>query len=333
MGSGITTLNWYNYGKERFLKNGYRRTEKRLKAAIDGINERKTIAITGANSGIGKAMTKQLTEQGHHVLMMCRSEERAQGARNDILEELSNVQNLTEPRIVIADCSDPQSLIKAVESLDDIKYLDALVINAGALLDEYNSNAPGTHEFNLSVFTLHGYHLLTRLCMPLLEQSTDGRVIAVSSGGMYRVPLNMKKLTEVTPNTYDPVEAYCQGKRAQVILTERFAKEFAKVQFYSCHPGWAITNGVKSTNKLDALVNWTGPENWRTPDEGALGISYLAIEKSTNLTNGEFYLDGEVAPKRLPQNWYSWMGDNTKTSQRVKDSLWDFCQEANSSFL
>ena len=59
MGSGITTLNWYNYGKTRFLKNGYQKAEARLKAALDqnrgasdGMQEQqKVIAITGANSG------------------------------------------------------------------------------------------------------------------------------------------------------------------------------------------------------------------------------------------------------------------------------------------
>ena len=61
-----------------------------------------------------------------------------------------------------------------------------------------------------------------------------------------------------------------------------------------------MTQGVKSTNKLDGLVQWTGAENWRTPEESALGVSYLAVEKSNNLVNGEFYLDGEIAPKHLP---------------------------------
>jgi len=340
MGSGITTLNWYNYGKTRFLKNGYQKAEARLKAALDqtrgasdGMQEQqKVIAITGANSGIGKAMTKQLTERGHQVVMMCRSEQRAEDARKDILEELSHIDSVSKPQIVIADCSDPDSLVNAVNSLET-NHLDALVINAGALLDQYRGNANDTHEFNLSVFVLHGFHLLTRLCLPYLKESSDPRVVVVSSGGMYRVPLSMRKLVEVTPATYDAVEAYCQGKRAQVILTERFAKEVSDVNFYCCHPGWGMTQGVKSTNKLDGLVQWTGAENWRSPEESALGVSYLAVEKSSALVNGEFYLDGEIAPKHLPGNWYNWMGSDTKCSQRTRDELWAYCEESNASFL
>lgn len=331
MGSGITTLAWYNYGKQSFLKNGYQASEARLKAVFEGSSEKKVVAITGANSGIGKAMTKQLTERGHKVFMICRSQQRAEDARKDILDQISS-ESIQTPKIVIADCTDPESLVKGVKDFDT-SHLDALVINAGALLDNYTTNASGTHEFNCSVFVVHGFHLLTKLCLPYLRQSEDPRVICVSSGGMYRVALDMKKLSESSPSTYDAVEAYCQGKRAQVIMTEQFAEKEKGISFYSCHPGWALTGSVEATSKLKGLLQWTGAENWRSPEEAALGISVLAQEKSSNLQNGEFYLDGEVAPKHLPGSWYSWMGSSTKCSEKMKNTLWEYCEEANSNFV
>jgi len=334
MGQNVTSLNWYNYGKASFLKNGYQKNKGNLLSQLENANGKKIIAITGANAGIGKAMTKQLTERGHQVLMVCRNQERAQAARSEILEQIASteVNNVSEPEIVIADCTNPEAIKNAISSLS-VDHLDALVCNAGALFDKFSSNATGTHEFNLSVFVLHGAHLMTQLCLPLLRESKDPRVIFVSSGGMYRVGLNMKTLTEVTPATYDGTEAYCQCKRAQVIMAEKMAEKIQGVSFYSCHPGWALTPGVQSVKSLAQFVKWTGEENWRTPEEGALGISYLAAVDSSLLKNGEFYLDGEVAPKHLPRKWYSWAGSSTVCEKSVHEELWDYCQRENASIL
>ena len=58
----------------------------------------KTIIVTGANSGIGKAASIQLAELGAHVVMMCRNRERGEQALQDI-RAASNSQNVeSDPR-------------------------------------------------------------------------------------------------------------------------------------------------------------------------------------------------------------------------------------------
>ena len=52
----------------------------------------KVIIITGANSGIGFEAARVLGGQGHHVIMACRSEERAKAAIDKIKEEHKEAQ-------------------------------------------------------------------------------------------------------------------------------------------------------------------------------------------------------------------------------------------------
>jgi len=68
-----------------------------------------------------------------------------------------------------------------------------------------------------------GPFLLTRLLRSNLEKSPDGRVIWVSSGGMYTRRLNLED-PNWTERGYDGVIAYAETKRAQVVLSELWAE-------------------------------------------------------------------------------------------------------------
>ena len=79
-----------------------------------------------------------------------------------------------------------------------------------------------------STFATHvaGPFLLTRQLRERLEESADGRIIWVSSGGMYTRRLNLEDL-DWTEREYDGVTAYAETKRAQVVLAELWSEELA----------------------------------------------------------------------------------------------------------
>ena len=54
------------------------------------LSSTKSIIITGANSGIGYFTTLNLAKIGHKVIMICRNEEKAIKAKNDILNNVPN---------------------------------------------------------------------------------------------------------------------------------------------------------------------------------------------------------------------------------------------------
>ena len=139
---------------------------------------------------------------------------------------------------------------------------------------------------------------LTQILLPALaaggSDDDPARVINVSSGGMYAKKLKVEDM-ENDPATFDGVDLYANTKRGQVFLTELWAAKYSgvvPVQFFSMHPGWAITPGVETSlpgffSKMQGMM--------RTAEQGADTINWLAVADKTKLKSGEFYFDRLVA--------------------------------------
>lgn len=137
----------------------------------------KNILVTGANSGIGYQTALTLAKQGHHVIIHGRNEQKVNIAVNEIREQSGN-ENIDS---VIADLS----LMTDVKQLaDHIKgkygYLDTLVNNAGSQMGKERLVTAEDHEKTMAINTFAPL-LLSKLLLPLLTQSPDGRIITVSS--------------------------------------------------------------------------------------------------------------------------------------------------------
>lgn len=118
-----------------------------------------------------------------------------------------------------------------------------------------------------------------------------GRVITVSSGGMYAVPLTVKAI-EVSSDDYRGATQYALAKRAQVTLNEMWAERVPATTFHAMHPGWADTPGVSSS--LPAFRKLVGPM-LRDADEGADTMVWLAADDGEPATaSGSFWLDRRV---------------------------------------
>ena len=103
--------------------------------------------------------------------------------------------------------------------------VDVLVHNAGVLPDERVETADGL-ELTFATHVV-GPFLLTRLLRGSSRSRPTGRVIWVSSGGMYTRRLNLED-PNWTRRDYDGVIAYAETKRAQVVLAELWAEELAR---------------------------------------------------------------------------------------------------------
>merc|ERR1719253_2064653 len=98
--TSLTTSQWYLYGRRQFTQTGYRRHIEGYTAPVqesaaiplgapgsDGVNlGGKVVIISGANSGLGKEMATYAAAKGANLYMLCRSKERADRARTEILE-------------------------------------------------------------------------------------------------------------------------------------------------------------------------------------------------------------------------------------------------------
>jgi retinol dehydrogenase-14 len=91
----------------------------------------KTCLVTGANSGIGKALSFALADRGAHVVMVCRDRNRGDAALNEIKSRTQN----TCLDLLLIDLSSQRSIRSGVEEFKKkYKRLDVLINNAGALM-------------------------------------------------------------------------------------------------------------------------------------------------------------------------------------------------------
>jgi dehydrogenase/reductase SDR family member 12 len=265
--------------------------------------------VTGANSGIGFETALALADLGADVVLLCRNRERGEQALERVRSETGNRRVSLE----LLDVSDLASVRAAGARLAEAP-VDVLVHNAGALPDERVETVDGL-ELTLATHVV-GPFLLTRLLRPRLLESKDGRVIWVSSGGMYT-----RRLSLQDPNweqrSYDGVVAYAETKRAQVVLAELWAEELAgsSVVVNAMHPGWADTPAVQSSlprfHRLTRSI-------LRTPAEGADTAVWLAASPAARAWSGRFFFDREPRSTHLLPF--------TRESQGDRRALWELCE-------
>jgi NAD(P)-dependent dehydrogenase (short-subunit alcohol dehydrogenase family) len=267
-----------------------------------------TALVTGATGGLGRETAETLARLGARVVLVGR--DRAQ------LEQLrtSLVDRIGEDRFPIfaADMASLESVRSMAEAIRASEpRLDVLVDNAGAIYAERTSTAEGL-EASSALMAVGPFVLVAGL-LPLLRQSPDARVIAVTSGGMYTQSLDVEDL-DGSSVAYSGARFYARAKRAQVALVREWARRTtgSTVSFNAMHPGWARTPGL--TESLPGFDRVMGPI-LRTPAEGVDTIVWLATAPRAAIGSGRLFLDRRPRPfDRVP--W-------TRLAAAQRRRLWD----------
>ncbi len=289
-----------------FSRLGYQR-RKASWAPLTVSMEGRTVVVTGATSGLGRAAAVGLAKLGARVVLVGRSPEKTEATRQEIVGETGN----PEIGIQIADLSLMEDVRNLAERLlAEESKIHVLVNNAGALYPERGLTSEGI-ERTLALDLLSPF-LLTNLMLPRLKASQPARIVNVSSGGMYTQKIRVDDLA-FERGTYDGSIAYARAKRGLVILTERWAEDLKGrgVVVHSMHPGWADTPGVVSSLPTFHRVT---KKILRTPEQGADTIVWLAASEEAAESTGEFWLD------RQPHTTHVLPG--TRASGEERRRLW-----------
>lgn len=198
-------------GLSSFTKGGYQSASKSFKAQDLDVNVAdRVFMITGANSGIGKSAAISIAKKGGIVHLVCRNEERALKAKEEIVTESKNDKVFVH-LLDTSKLKDVHRFTKDFSSSND--RLNVLINNAGCMVNERTLTEDNL-EVNFATNTM-GTYILTMGLLPLLQKSDKPRVITVSSGGMYTQKLNVKDLQFENEN-FDGTFAYARNKRQQV---------------------------------------------------------------------------------------------------------------------
>jgi len=225
----------------------------------------RSVIVTGANSGIGRAAAGAFAGAGARVVLAVR--DTAKGAT-----AAAAMPGTTEVRRL-----DLASLASVREFADGWSGpLDLLVNNAGVMVPPLSRTAEG---FELQFGTNHlGHFALTNLLLPEIT----GRVVTVSSTGHRIGRIDFDDLNwERKP--YKPWRAYGQSKLANLLFTAELQRRLTEVGSpvlaTAAHPGYAATNlQFHSGKRLNEIVSRIGNRLIAQDEEGgALPTLYAAV--------------------------------------------------------
>ncbi|MFE7565816.1 SDR family NAD(P)-dependent oxidoreductase [Streptomyces sp. NPDC057539] len=221
--------------------------------------EGRTFLITGGNAGIGYFVAEQLATTGATVVIAGRSAPKGEAATASIRSRVPDAR----VRHVPLDLADPASIERSVCALDT-ETLDAVVLNAGVLLDDppRRETAAG-HELMFATNHL-GHFALTARLAPLLHAAPAARVVTTGSFAARGERLDLDDLQST--RDYRPKRTYGRSKLAQTLfgleLDRRLRAAHSTTISVVSHPGGA----------LDALTPSRAPLHPRTTAQRLRGL-------------------------------------------------------------
>ncbi len=264
--------------------------------------EGRTVAVTGATSGIGAAIASGVADLGGHAVLVGRNGDRAEEVRAGIAERHPSATVSVE----LGDVSDPGEVRDLAERLER-RGVDSLVHNAGVMPPERTESVAG-HELSLQTHVL-GPIALTDLLLPQLTASPDARVIFMSSGGQYTAELPVGDI-EYRAGEYKGARAYARTKRIQTALLPILADRWAPAMVAAMHPGWVDTPGV--SDSLPRFAKYAGPL-LRNAEQGADTAVWLLATQPVP-TTGKFWHDRAPRPEH-------YLG-RTEFSEADRQAVW-----------
>ena len=262
----------------------------------DDLQDR-TFLVTGANSGIGRAMVEALAARGGHVVLAARSEERTR----PVLDGIRALRPSAPVEFLQVDVSDLTSVRRAASAyLAAGRPLDVLVNNAGV----GGTNGLSADGFDLTYATNHiGPFLLTSLLLPAIERAPQGRIVNVASIGHMQVKrIDWTLLERRTEPKKSGFADYAATKLMNILHAKELARRLAgtRVTTYALHPG-----GVKSNiwRALPRPVQWGLKLFLISNEEGAKTQLYCATAPELVGVSGRYYdKSREVPPSRLAED-------------------------------
>lgn len=235
------------------------------------------VLVTGSTGGLGREVARRLASDGAHVIVHGRNVERGEALVDEIEAEGSG-----SARFIPADLASFQAVRELAETVrQEYDRLDVLVNNAGIWLgDERRTSADG-HELHFQVNYLSGF-LLTRMLLPLLQESAPARIVQVAS--VAQRPIDFGDV--MLERDYDPSAAYAQSKLAQVLFTKDLAEEVegSGVLALSLHPATLMDTDMVLERDIRPRA---------TVEEGAEAV--LNLVRSPGVENGAYYRGLEPA--------------------------------------
>ena len=251
----------------------------------------KTIVISGATNGIGKAAAIELSKKNPRLLFTYRNQKLA----DELLTEIKNLSPDTQVHSVYCDFSNQDSIKKCADEINNLcEKIDLLINNAGVVNTSYRETNEGI-ENTFAVNHL-GYFLFTNLLLNKLKGENETRIINVSSAAHAFVKEMQWEDINYKRNFGQGLRCYGQSKLANLLFTRYLAIKLSteNISVNAMHPG-GVNTSLGSQNKAwySKPLRLILKPFFRSPLKGAESIIYLATKQDDGVT-GEYFFNSKI---------------------------------------
>ncbi|MBN2477240.1 MAG: SDR family NAD(P)-dependent oxidoreductase [Pirellulales bacterium] len=230
--------------------------------------------VTGASSGIGRAVARELAQQGARVIAVARREER-------LRELAAEITGGGVVRPLVGDVTDASERRRAMDAAEaEFGGLDTLVNNAGIGAMGLFESAGADRLRRVMEVNFFALAEMTRLALPLLKRGTRPIVVNVGSILGHRgVPYSSE---------------YCASKFAVRGFSESIRAEFAPLGIGVL----VVSPGTTETEFFDSVLERTGGPNW--PEHAPVTAEEVARQTIRAIRRGH----REIIPYRWARLLY-----------------------------
>lgn len=244
----------------------------------------KTVFITGASRGIGKAIALRLAKEGANIIIAAKSTEENAKLGGTIFSAAEEVEKAGGQALAVqCDIRFEDQVATAVsKGVEKFGGIDIVVNNASAIsLTPTEQTEPKRYDLMHDI-NVRGTFMVTRACIPHLKKSSNGHILTLSP------PINLH------PKWFAGHLAYTLTKYNMSMMAIGWASELKQYNIAS-NALWP-----KTTIDTAAVRNLLGGEMLakmsRTPDILA-DAAYYIFSKPANQCTGNCFIDEEVLTK------------------------------------
>jgi citronellol/citronellal dehydrogenase len=239
----------------------------------------KTIFITGASRGIGRAIALRCARDGANIVIAAKTAEphpKLSGTIYTVAEEVERAGGRALPLQV--DIREDEAVFAAVkQAAETFGGIDVLVNNASAISLTGTLATPMKRYDLMQGINARGTYLCSQACLPHLVKASNPHILTLSP------PLNLN------PRWFQPHVAYTIAKYGMSMCTLGMAAEFAAqgVAVNSLWPRTTIATAAVETFFPQALAGSRKPEIMAD-------AAHVILTRDSRTLTGRFLIDDEV---------------------------------------
>jgi citronellol/citronellal dehydrogenase len=241
----------------------------------------KTVFITGASRGIGKAIALKLAKDGANIVVAAKSVEENPKLGGTIFSAAAEIEAAGGKALAVAcDIRNEDQIIEAVnKAVAQFGGIDILINNASAI-SLTTTEATESKRFDLMHdINVRGTFLVTKHCIPYLKKGSNPHILNLSP------PINMD------PKWLGNHVAYTMSKYNMSMMAIGFAEELKPFRI-AANALWPRTT-IATAAVMNLLGGQTLINMSRTPEIIA-DAAYFILKRASSSCTGNLYLDENV---------------------------------------